>query len=125
MSSESSSGPRRAGAFDIRLIIALLIGVYGIVLTIMGIGFTTNADLEKAAGREHQPVGWDRHACLRRDLRALGATAADRHHAVRRSGRRAGRIAGYRHTGSISITLGDPVIGAESKRLRTDPPDFA
>jgi glucose uptake protein GlcU len=50
MSSESSSTPRRAGAFDIRLIIALLIGVYGLVLTIMGVGFTTAADLEKAAG---------------------------------------------------------------------------
>jgi hypothetical protein len=49
MSSESSSGPRRADAFDIRLIIALLIGVYGIVLTIMDIGFTTSADLQKAA----------------------------------------------------------------------------
>jgi hypothetical protein len=50
MSSESSSTPRRAGAFDIRLIIALLMGVYGLVLTIMGVGFTTAADLEKAAG---------------------------------------------------------------------------
>jgi hypothetical protein len=50
MSSESSSRPRSAGAFDIRLIIALLIGVYGVVLTIMGIWFTTDADLAKAAG---------------------------------------------------------------------------
>jgi glucose uptake protein GlcU len=50
MSSETSSRPRGAGAFDIRLIIALLIGVYGLVLTIMGVGFTTAADLEKAAG---------------------------------------------------------------------------
>jgi hypothetical protein len=50
MSSESSARPRHAGALDIRLIIALLIGVYGLVLTIMGIGFTTNADLKKAAG---------------------------------------------------------------------------
>jgi hypothetical protein len=32
------------------LIIALLIGVYGLVLTIMGSGFTTAADLQKAAG---------------------------------------------------------------------------
>jgi hypothetical protein len=50
MSSEPSSQPRRAGAFDIRLIIALLFGVYGLVLTIMGSGFTTAADLRKAAG---------------------------------------------------------------------------
>jgi uncharacterized membrane protein YkvI len=50
MSSEPSSPPRRAGAFDIRLIIALLFGVYGLVLTIMGSGFTTAAELQKAAG---------------------------------------------------------------------------
>jgi hypothetical protein len=50
MSSESSSRPRSAGAFDIRLIIALLIGVYGLVLTIMGIWFTTAEELTKAAG---------------------------------------------------------------------------
>jgi hypothetical protein len=50
MSSEQPSRPRGAGAFDIRLIIALLIGVYGVVLTILGIGFTTQADLDKAAG---------------------------------------------------------------------------
>lgn len=41
---------KRAGAFDIRMVIALLIGVYGLVITIMGIGFTSDADLEKAAG---------------------------------------------------------------------------
>src|ERR1700710_1287912 len=49
MSTESSSRPRGAGAFDIRLIIALLLGVYGLVLTIMGIWFTTDDDLAKAA----------------------------------------------------------------------------
>ena len=47
---DESPRPRKAGAFDIRLIIALLIGVYGVVLTVMGIGFTSDADLEKAAG---------------------------------------------------------------------------
>ena len=47
---DESSRPRKAGAFDIRLIIALLIGVYGIILTVMGIGFTTDAELQKAAG---------------------------------------------------------------------------
>jgi hypothetical protein len=41
---------RRAGAFDIRLIIALLIGVYGLVITVLGIGFTTDEDLAKSAG---------------------------------------------------------------------------
>jgi hypothetical protein len=50
MSTESSSRPHGAGAFDIRLIIALLLGVYGLVLTIIGIWFTTDDDLAKAAG---------------------------------------------------------------------------
>lgn len=44
------SRPRRAGAFDIRSIIAFLIGVYGIVITIMGIGFTTDEEVSRAAG---------------------------------------------------------------------------
>lgn len=48
MSSESS--PRGAAAFDVRLIIALLIGVYGLVITVMGIGFTSDEDLDKADG---------------------------------------------------------------------------
>ena len=47
---EQSPRPHKAGAFDIRLIIALLTGVYGAVLTVMGIGFTSDADIEKAAG---------------------------------------------------------------------------
>ncbi|OXM69231.1 MULTISPECIES: hypothetical protein [Amycolatopsis] len=50
MASETPAGTRRAGAFDIRLIIALLTGVYGVVLTIMGIAFTDEAELQKAAG---------------------------------------------------------------------------
>ncbi|WP_116047928.1 hypothetical protein [Amycolatopsis palatopharyngis] len=45
-----SKPTKRAGAFDIRVVIALLIGVYGIVITVMGIGFTTDAELAKAAG---------------------------------------------------------------------------
>lgn len=39
----------RTSAFDIRLIIALLTGVYGLVLTIMGLFFTTDAELKKSA----------------------------------------------------------------------------
>ncbi|NIH82069.1 hypothetical protein [Amycolatopsis viridis] len=50
MASETRVRTRRAGAFDIRLIIALLTGVYGVVLTVMGIAFTDDADLRKAAG---------------------------------------------------------------------------
>ncbi|MDR2985159.1 MAG: hypothetical protein LBV34_09985 [Nocardiopsaceae bacterium] len=46
---EATSRPRKAGAFDIRLIIALLLGVYGVILTIIGAGFTSDADLAKAA----------------------------------------------------------------------------
>lgn len=46
MANESRS---RAGVFDIRLVIALLIGVYGLVLTVLGIGFTSEEDLAKAA----------------------------------------------------------------------------
>jgi glucose uptake protein GlcU len=50
MATESQPRARKAGAFDIRLIIALLIGVYGVILTVMGIGFTSDEDIAKAAG---------------------------------------------------------------------------
>jgi hypothetical protein len=50
MATESTTQPKKAGAFDIRLIIALLIGVYGIILTVMGIGFTSEEEIAKAAG---------------------------------------------------------------------------
>ncbi|MFJ7216491.1 hypothetical protein [Amycolatopsis sp. NPDC098790] len=49
MATESGARPRKAGAFDIRLIIALLIGVYGIILTIMGAAFTSDEEIAKAA----------------------------------------------------------------------------
>ncbi|EHK88684.1 hypothetical protein ACWGRK_08590 [Saccharomonospora azurea] len=45
----NSSESHGAKAFDIRLIIALLIGVYGVVLTVMGVGFTSDEDIAKAA----------------------------------------------------------------------------
>jgi hypothetical protein len=41
---------KRRSALDIRMIIATLIGVYGVVLTIMGIGFTSPESIAKAAG---------------------------------------------------------------------------
>ncbi|OLT45161.1 hypothetical protein BJF85_01775 [Saccharomonospora sp. CUA-673] len=44
------SEKKSPGAFDVRLVIALLIGVYGIVLTVLGLGFTTDEDLAKADG---------------------------------------------------------------------------
>jgi TRAP-type C4-dicarboxylate transport system permease small subunit len=50
MATESTPRSRKAGAFDIRLIIALLTGVYGIILTVMGAAFDTEADRVKSAG---------------------------------------------------------------------------
>ena len=44
------SRTRRAGAFDIRLIIALLIGVYGLVTTVLGIWFTPDSEIDRSAG---------------------------------------------------------------------------
>ncbi|ASO19020.1 hypothetical protein FHR81_001286 [Actinoalloteichus hoggarensis] len=41
---------RGAGLFDLRWILALLFIVYGGVLTVLGVGFTTEEDLAKAAG---------------------------------------------------------------------------
>ena len=46
----SSQQPQRAGAFDIRRIIAALIGVYGLVITVMGIWFTSDEEISKSAG---------------------------------------------------------------------------
>lgn len=39
-----------AGLFDLRLIIALLFGIYGVVLTFVGLFDTTDADLAKTGG---------------------------------------------------------------------------
>lgn len=39
----------RTSAFDVRLIIALLLGVYGLVLTVLGLFFVTDADIKKGA----------------------------------------------------------------------------
>ena len=52
--------PHRAGAFDIRTFIAMLIGLYGLVLVVTGLVSTSAADLEKAGQR--QPVDRDRPA---------------------------------------------------------------
>ncbi|MDH6137556.1 drug/metabolite transporter (DMT)-like permease [Kitasatospora sp. MAA4] len=42
--------PRGVGLFDLRWILALLFAVYGVVLTVMGAAFTSQADLDRAAG---------------------------------------------------------------------------
>jgi hypothetical protein len=40
----------RLTAFDIRLIIALLVGIYGLVLTVLGLWVTSDEEIEKSAG---------------------------------------------------------------------------
>jgi hypothetical protein len=40
----------RTSAFDIRLIIALLTGVYGLVITIMGLFFVTDEEIDRSGG---------------------------------------------------------------------------
>lgn len=40
-------GPHRAGAFDIRTFIALLIGIYGVVLVVMGLFGTSEEELAR------------------------------------------------------------------------------
>jgi hypothetical protein len=50
MATQETGRTRRAAAFDIRVIIALLLGVYGLVITVLGIGFTTDEEIDKAAG---------------------------------------------------------------------------
>ncbi|HLR85869.1 MAG TPA: hypothetical protein VK059_13015 [Nocardioidaceae bacterium] len=50
MSSTSTRRRRTAGAFDIRVVIAALIGLYGIVLVCMGLFNATDAELDRADG---------------------------------------------------------------------------
>ena len=45
-----SERPHRAGAFDIRNFIAALLGIYGVVLVVDGLFFTSDADIAKAQG---------------------------------------------------------------------------
>jgi hypothetical protein len=40
---------KKAGAFDIRVVIALLVGIYGVVLTILGL-IADPAEVDKADG---------------------------------------------------------------------------
>jgi len=40
----------RTSAFDIRLIIALLTGIYGVVLTVLGLFVTSADEIDKSAG---------------------------------------------------------------------------
>ncbi|QTR01767.1 hypothetical protein J7S33_21015, partial [Saccharothrix algeriensis] len=40
----------KAGLFDLRLVIAVLFGIYGVVLAVVGLVFTDESDLAKADG---------------------------------------------------------------------------
>lgn len=48
MSDTRDDRPHRAGAFDIRTFIAMLIGIYGVVLVLMGLFGTDDAELARA-----------------------------------------------------------------------------
>lgn len=50
MSQSSGSRRHQAGAFDVRNFIAMLIGIYGAVLVLMGLFGTSAKDLERAGG---------------------------------------------------------------------------
>jgi LPXTG-motif cell wall-anchored protein len=49
-SSERSSGKKAAGAFDVRNVIGGLIGLYGVVLLVMGLIGPSEEDLAKTGG---------------------------------------------------------------------------
>ncbi len=49
MSSEQER-PHKAGVFDIRTIIAMLLGVYGVVLILVGAVGTDDAEIDRSAG---------------------------------------------------------------------------
>ena len=46
----TSDRPHKAGAFDIRVFIGALLGLYGVVLTLMGFFGTSDDDLDRAGG---------------------------------------------------------------------------
>ena len=46
----STRRPRKAGAFDIRIFIAALLGLYGVILVLTGILATSQEDLDRAGG---------------------------------------------------------------------------
>lgn len=50
VSTRGQKPTKRAGALDVRSIIGLLLGVYGIILLVMGLFFTSSGELDKAEG---------------------------------------------------------------------------
>lgn len=49
-STPKSTKARTAGAFDIRNIIGIVLGTYGVILTVMGLFFSSPEQLDKAGG---------------------------------------------------------------------------
>jgi len=49
-STPKSTGKKTAGAFDIRNIIGIVIGTYGVILLVMGLFFSSQAQLDKSGG---------------------------------------------------------------------------
>jgi hypothetical protein len=45
-----SEAPHKAGAFDIRVFIGALLGLYGVILLLTGLLGTSDRDLERAGG---------------------------------------------------------------------------
>ncbi|HET6562846.1 MAG TPA: hypothetical protein VFG72_13305 [Marmoricola sp.] len=51
MSDKNDGGrPHKAGAFDIRVFIGVLLGLYGVILVLTGLLGTSDRDLERAGG---------------------------------------------------------------------------
>ncbi len=46
----TTTGGRRAGAFDVRVFIGVLIGLYGVIILLVGLFSTTDAELDRAGG---------------------------------------------------------------------------
>ena len=93
---DSHEKPHKAGAFDIRIFIASLIGIYGVVLVIAGIDRAQRLPAEEVRRGEHQPVRRHRHGADLGLLHRLGAAAAGGGPRARRDHRRPGRPAGRR-----------------------------
>ncbi len=77
-----TSQKHTAGALDIRNIIGGLLGVYGVILVLMGI--FGDKELRQDRRRQRQPVGRPRAGGRGRGVPRLGAAQADRRARPRR-----------------------------------------
>ena len=94
---------RAANLFDVRRFIGGLFVIYGVILLVLGLG-ASDADVEKAAGRQREPLDRAGDADRRRALPRLGVHAPARRPArgggVRAGGRRGrGRLTRSRPAG--------------------------